>query len=149
MQASSIARSKGFSLIELMVVVAIVGILASVALPSYSDYVTRGRIPDATSGLAAKRVQMEQHFQDNQKYTGAPPCPADASLDTTTSKYFTFSCVAGTATYILTAKGIGPMTGFVYTVNESNQKKTTMEAGAPSGWSGNESCWVTAKGGAC
>jgi len=137
-------QSSGFTLIELMVTIAIAAILAAVALPSYSDYVTRGKIPDATSNLAAKRVQMEQYFQDNHTYAGASACNSDA----TSSKYFTFDCsVAGTATtYTLRATGTGSMAGFVYTVDQSNTKATT---GVPSGWTTNESCWVTRKDGSC
>ena len=82
-------KQSGFTLIELMIVVAIVGILATIAYPSYSDYVIRGRIPEATSALAAKRVQLEQFFQDNRTYVGAPACAAD---DATTSRFFNFSC---------------------------------------------------------
>jgi type IV pilus assembly protein PilE len=135
-----------------MVVVAIVAILASVAIPSYTDYVTRGRIPDATSNLASKRVQMEQFFQDNHTYacatcTGgvAPPC----ANDTSSSRYFTFSCDAGASsatTYKLVATGTGPMNGFVYTIDQDNLKATTS---VPSGWTVNASCWVTKKGGVC
>ena len=137
-------RPSGFSLIELMVTVAIVGILASIAVPSYSDYVTRGRIPDATSTLAVKRVQMEQYFQDNKTYANAPGCVSD----TASSQYFTFSCstAATASTFTLEAVGIGPMTGFTYTVDQSNAKATT---GVPTGWTGSGSCWVTKKGGAC
>jgi type IV pilus assembly protein PilE len=139
----------GFTLIEVLVVVAIISILASVAMPAYTDYVIRARVPDATSTLAAKRVQMEQYFQDNHTYapTGTAPCVSDTS----SSRYFTFSCaVAGTATvYTLQAVGTGPMTGFTYTVDQDNQKTTTMGIGAPSGWTGNTSCWVTKKGGVC
>jgi type IV pilus assembly protein PilE len=143
--------ANGFTLIELMVTVAIIGILAAVAIPNYADYVTRGRIPDATSALAAKRVQMEQFFQDNHTYVNAPACNSDSS----TSKYFTFDCggvygVAGTATlYTIEAVGTGPMTGFVYTIDQNNTKATTMTSGAPSGWTGSTSCWVTKKGGVC
>jgi type IV pilus assembly protein PilE len=145
-QRSFTATARGFSLIELMVVVAIVGILASIALPSYRDYVTRGKIPDATSALAAKRVQMEQFFQDNQTYAGAPACTSD----TKSSKYFTFDCSAGaptTTSYTLVATGVGSMNGFVYTVDQGNNKRTTITG--VSGWTGNDNCWVTAKGGAC
>ena len=142
-----VAHPAGFTLVELMVVVAIVAILAAVALPSYSDYVVRSKIPDATSILAAKRVQMEQYFQDNQTYASAPACTAD----TTSSKYFDFDCsVAGTPTaFTLRATGKNSMAGFVYTVDQNNAKVTIVGAGAPSGWTGNASCWVTSKGGTC
>ena len=134
----------GFTLIELMVTVAIVAILAAIAVPSYQEYVTRGKIPDATSTLASKRVQMEQYFQDNHTYASAPACTSDSS----TSKYFTFDCsVAGTATaYTLRATGSGTMSGFVYTIDQDNKKVTT---GVPSGWTSNNSCWVTKKDGSC
>lgn len=142
---TSAAQSAGFTLIEVMIVVAIVAILGSVALPSYSDYVTRGRIPEATSQLAAKRVQMEQFFQDNGTYAGAPPCTAE------TLKSFAFSCsVVGTATaFTLQAVGSGSMTGFTFTIDQSNAQATVISTGAPSGWASNAACWTSKKGGVC
>jgi type IV pilus assembly protein PilE len=140
------ANARGFTLIELMIVVAVVAILAAIALPSYTDYVTRSRIPDATSNLSAKRVQMEQWFQDNHTYAGFANC---AATDTTSSSYFDFSCsVVGTATvFTLQATGKGPMAGFTYTIDQSNTKQTTS---VPAGWSlPADNCWVTSKGGAC
>lgn len=135
--------SAGFTLIELMIVVAVVGILAAIAMPAYTDYVVRGKIPEATSNLATKRVQMEQFFQDNLTYASAPAC----TQDTTSSPYFTFSCSAATATaFSLQAVGTGTMAGFTFTVDQSNAKATTA---VPSGWATNAACWVTKKGGAC
>ncbi len=58
----------GFTLIELMVTVAIMGILAAIAVPMYSDYVTRGRIIDGTSKMGDIRTQMEKYFMDNRTY---------------------------------------------------------------------------------
>ena len=138
-------KQTGFTLIELMVTVAIVGILATVALPSYQDYVTRGRIPDGLGLLATKRVQLEQFFLDNRTYVGASACTSDS----TSSKYFTFSCTTQTATaYTLQAAGQGAMAGFTYTVNQSNAKTT---AAVPNGWSAPSpnNCWVIKKGGQC
>lgn len=146
-------KQAGFTIIEVLIVVAIIGILAAVALPSYKDYITRGRIPDATSNLAVKRVQMEQYFMDNRTYCGDAACttPAPAcALDTGISpKYFNFSCSAYTATtYTLQAVGKGDMTGFTYTVNQANAKAT---AAVPTGWSlpNPNNCWAFRKNGDC
>lgn len=147
---------KGFSLVELMVVVVIIGILASVALPAYQDYVTRSKIPDATSALAAKRVAMEQYYQDNRTYVGGPGCTAD----TTTSKYFSFACtaaapytlsVAPTAlAYTIQAVGTGSMAGFNYTIDQNNTMASTIVAPAPANWRATQAaCWITRTGGVC
>ena len=134
---------RGFTLVELMIVVAIVGILSAVAIPAYQDYVKRGRIPEATSNLAAMRVRMEQYYQDNKTYTNATPC-ANANLPT--SSFFTFSCTLAAETFTLQAQGTSGMTGFTFTLNQSNVKATTA---APSGWTTSTSCWVRDKSGAC
>jgi type IV pilus assembly protein PilE len=137
---------KGFSLIELMIVVVIIGILASLAIPAYSDYVVRSKIPDATSALAAKRVSLEQFYQDNRTYLGATAC----NPDSVTSKYFVFTCPVQTVnTYTLEAEGNDSMQQFVYTIDQSNNKLTT---GAPATWATATmpaTCWITKKGGAC
>jgi type IV pilus assembly protein PilE len=145
---------KGFTLVELMIVVVIVGILAVVAFPAYSNYVIRGKIPQATSALASKRIQMEQYFQDNHTYATATatgqPCATDTAGDPpASSKYFTFSCpVAPTATtYSIQAAGTGSMAGFTYTIDQNNTKASTITA---SGWAATSTtCWITKQGGAC
>src|SRR4051812_8843203 len=99
-------QSAGFTLIEAMITVVILGILTAIAMPNYSNYIRRGKIPDATSGLASRQVKMEQYFQDNLSYPapGTAPCVAN---DTTASQYFDFACTSATspATYTLTATG--------------------------------------------
>lgn len=140
---------KGFTLMELMVVVVIIGILSAVSLPVYKDYVIRGKIPDATSNLAIKRTAMEQYFQDNLSYLSGATCPASATESSATN--FTFSCGnMSKNTYTITATGIGSMSGFSYTIDQSNVKTSTIANPAPSGWIGNStSCWITKAGGVC
>lgn len=127
-----------------MVVVAIVGILAAVALPAYSDYVIRGKIPDATSALATKRVLLEQFFQDNRTYVGAPACADDSA----SSRHFNFSCIEQSATaFKLQAAGKDTMAGFTYTINQAATKTSAITA---SGWAAEStSCWIIRKGGGC
>ena len=139
-------RVRGFTLIELMVTVAIIAILASIALPSYSAYVTRGRIPQATNNLATMRVQLEQYFQDNRTYVGA--CEAGTVAPLPTSADFDYTCPALTAdTFTVVATGTGSMSGFTYSIDEANSRTTTA---VPSGWgTAPVACWVVSKGGAC
>ena len=131
---------RGFTLIELMIVVAIIGILASIAIPAYSDYVIRGKLVEATSSLSDGRVKMEQFYQDNRTYAGGP-CPA-----ATTN--FTYGCGTPTATtYTITATGIGSVSAFAYNISETNAKNTTA---LKSGWGTVPvACWITRKGGTC
>lgn len=147
----------GFTLIEVMIVVAIIGILAAIAIPSYREYILRGQIVDAQTGLVAMRADMERYFQDNRTYaavgkTFTPPCSKgnDASRKVGS---FQLSCGsdgdAPTATtYTIQAVGSGPTSGFTYTVNQANQKATTsIKSG--SGWNTSQTCWISKKGQSC
>jgi len=135
------AKSTGFTLIEVMVTVVIVAILAGVAFPSYRNYAIRGKIPEATAGLSANRVKMEQWFQDNRKYTGGPVAGSS------TSKYFTFGGTATDTGYTLTATGTAAMAGFAYSIDQTGAKASTVTG--VSGWDGSFPCWVTKQGGQC
>lgn len=138
-------RPGGFTLIEVMITVAIVAILAAVALPAYSRYVTRSRIPEATSNLAAWQTKMEQWFQDSQTYQDAAGTGCGVAAPTST--YFSFSCSAtSSSVYTLTASGADSMAGFTYTIDQDGNKKTPS---VPSGWTTSDSCWITNTGGAC
>lgn len=64
-------RQSGFTLIELMIVVVVVGILVAIGLPSYNNSVTRSIRADAQSALLGFAQAMERHFQQNYSYEGA------------------------------------------------------------------------------
>lgn len=148
------ARSqRGFTLIEIMITVAIVAILASIALPSYRDYVRRGQVPEAFTYLSDYRIKLEQYFQDYKNYGTANggPCADGANAPSwntfapASAKYFTFSCLVTATGYTLTATGNGgAAVGHVYTVNESNAQATTQFKGA----SVTKGCWLL-KGSEC
>lgn len=127
-------RERGFSLIELMVVVAIAAILASIAIPSYRDYVRRGAIEEATSQLSAGRVVFEQFFLDNRTYDGAA-CPASTDR-------FTIACEADDTSYTITATGQGGLEGFEFTIDEADTRTSDTL------W-GTGNCWITRKGDTC
>ena len=141
-------KRTGFTLIEMMITVAIAAILAAVAVPAYSDYVKRSRISQATNNLASMRVKLEQFYQDNRTFVGA--CAAGTVAPLPPTDDFTYSCPTLTATtYTIQAAGVttGTMNGFTYTIDQSNNKATTA---LPSGWGTVPvGCWVIKKGGAC
>lgn len=150
-------QAHGFTLIEVMVVVAILAILTAIAVPSYTDYVTRGRIIEATAGLGDARNKFEQYYQDNRTYpTGCQVFPTAAGateVQLQQLQRFTLSCAAPAPTatsYTVTATGTGPMVGFAFTIDQNNVHTTTI-SGAPAsnGWSGSATCWVIRKGGLC
>lgn len=140
---------KGFTLVELMIVVVIVGILASIGIPAYSNYVLRGKLTEASTELAGMRVKLEQYYQDNRTYVGGCAAGTVAPLPSGT-KYFTYTCPTLTASaFTVTATGVEAQgTGdFVFTIDQNNTKQTT---DAPADWGAMPvNCWITKQGESC
>jgi type IV pilus assembly protein PilE len=135
-------RSTGFTLVEVLVVVAIVGILSAIAVPQYRDYVTRGKISEATSSLSELRLRAEKFFSDNRSYS-----TFNATIPN--ARFFTYACTTSTTAFTCTATGVTAqgMGGFAYTVNESNTRTSTFTS--LTGWNNSTTCWVTKKGETC
>jgi type IV pilus assembly protein PilE len=142
---------RGFTLIEVMIAVAIIGILSAVAYPSYRDYITRGQLTDATTGLSTVRAQMERHYQDNRTYdtagTFVTPCATTDAAPRTFGGFEVTCTATPTATaFTLQAVGSGRVSGFTFTINQSEVRATTA---APNGWTTCATGWMTKKGQTC
>lgn len=146
------ARSshQGFTLLELMIVIVIVGVLAAIALPNYADYVKRGKIIEATSGLSDLRQGMEQWFLDNRTYQGYCASAVGKSRVQANVKAFTLTCpTENQSAYTLQADGNAAdgMAGFTYTIDNTGAKVTVA---LPSDWgTAPGTCWAVRKGGGC
>ena len=105
---------KGFTLIELMIVVAIIGILAAVALPAYQDYTARSKVTEVMLQLDNCKTGVSEFIQSNSVF----PANADAAgcSSTVTTKYMAAGLAVDSATGMITsgavqnvAKGIDTM----------------------------------------
>lgn len=134
---------KGFTLVELMIAVVIVGILAAVAIPAYTNYVKSGNAQEAPSSLLAMKTQAEQWYADNPA-TGYANYPC--TTPTSASK-FSYACSnLAKDTFKITATGIAGsnIAGWTYSIDQIGTRASSGIDGASS-----TSCWITKSKGTC
>ncbi len=130
MRVWGVKGNSGFTLIELMVTVAIIGILASIAYPSYQEQIAKSRRNEATNALFSSAQALERFYSANGRYTktaGGTDLPAvfvTKVPDSGTTFYTIAATAAGNNTFTLKATRSGPMTGDAcgnFTLNETGQ----------------------------
>jgi type IV pilus assembly protein PilE len=143
-------RTRGFTLIELLIAMVVLAILATIAYPTYTEFVQRSKITEATSALNDHRVRMEQFFQDNRRYNNGGAC----GVLPPAAQNFTFVCApgGGPQDYTITASGVAArgMNGFGYSLAVSQAAGVVRSTtGVPTGWTAAADCWTVRKNGYC
>lgn len=147
-------QTEGFTLIELMITVAIVAILAAIAYPSYRDQVNSSRRSDAQGALSSFALAMERYYTRSNTYLGAAGTqlapansgapwvfPTEAPLDGAT-KYYNLTIKAGAtqSTYTLVATPKGAQAGDgVMELDSTGAKRWDRDNSG--GFGANEACW--------
>jgi type IV pilus assembly protein PilE len=158
---SPLPGSRGFTLIELMIVVAVIGILLAIGVPNYQEYVLRSKLTDALSSLSQLRVSEGTVFPGQPELRPGPSrprrqlwrggCGTRQQLLHLRLHHQRGPCPGGASWpgFLITATGVaaGGTGQFTYTIDEANNRQTT---GLPAGRGVTPAnCWLTAKGQTC
>lgn len=142
-------RTKGFTLIELMVVVAILGILLAIAIPNYREYIARGYRADAKSGLLQNVQFLERYYTENNRYVAADNSALTLPFTVSTASGSTiynisFKGTPTASTYVLQAVPVGRQSDDkcgTFTLNNLGQKGVIISGSASTDQSVIGGCW--------
>lgn len=140
MRQKIMLNKKGFTLVELVITVSIIGILTAIAYPSYTNYVLKSRRSDALSALTQDQMAFERCYAQNFSYTAA--CSSLPAFPQVTSQGFYSIALSnlGATTYTLTATPIGSQTKDTtcanISINQANVKTATDNTATAQ-----SSCW--------
>lgn len=136
--------SSGFTLIELMIAIVIIGVLAAIAVPTYQEYIKKSRRAEAAAVLTEAAQQLEVYYSQNGRYCDTSACANIAPVIQTTvpaggTAYYNVGASAITATsYTLNATPVGGMAGDecgTFTITQTGQ--TSVSGGSL----GAAACW--------
>lgn len=143
--AAGLTSQRAFTLIELMIVVAVLGILASIASPSYKNYITKSRAQAATSDLVGMSLALENTFQKTLSYPSAyatettiPALTASRTASTglndfsgwspAQGNYFSYSVITTSASFTVKATGNGSTMSGSCVLSLSNENVRSVSA---------------------
>lgn len=130
----------GFTLIELIIAIAILSIIVSVAVPAYSDYIQRSKIAEALATLGNLTTQMEKNYLDFKTYTNNGNC----AVSEPNSESYTYNCTSSGQNYTWTATSKDG--NYKFSVNNNFDKATLAFGGASMS---SVDCWMISKDGTC
>jgi type IV pilus assembly protein PilA len=125
---------KGFTLIELMIVVAIVGILAAIAIPAYKDYTVRAKVSECAAAVGACKASVTEYYNT---MGGFPSTVASAGCSTNDSQYCGGADISDTATNTIEVE-VSTNTGVTTACNLLLQAQ--IASAEITGWTGSSDC---------